>query len=413
MRALPQVHRFPIAVKLAMLVLGLFVFTGIFAPYLANDKPVYLKIGDKTWWPIWSETKMVTDADGNSILCEYEPLQEVSDAYAIWPLVQFKPGKANISGQPYPPPGTVNKGRIHYLGANDVGEDTMAAAIHGARISLQVGFASATLLLFIGLLFGVLAAYVGNDSIRLNIPQILIIAISLPVGWFYAFQVRQYTLADAIGTHFGLFLWELILSMLLFAAILALALYFCIKVLKRLKLPRYHIPFDKLVGRFMDFFSSLPRLIILVSITAIAEPSMYTIVLVIGFTGWVSVARYTRAEILKLKYSDFMSACKVMAMSHSRIVLHHLLPNAMGPALVSFTFGVAGAILAEAALSYLGIGIPQNVVTWGKLLAEAKYNFNAWWLIWVPGGLIFVVLLSLNTTGEYFRKRVNPALQES
>ena len=403
----------PITISLSILVLGLFALTGIFAPYLANDKPIYLKVGSESYWPIWSGLKTIPQSDGSVIRCEYEYLNGIEGIEAVWPLVPFAPGKANITGMGYPPPGTVTGGRTHFLGANEVGEDTLAGIIHGAQISLKVGFASAVLLLLIGLAFGILAGYFGNDLIRLNALQIIVISCSFPLAWFYGFQTRQYNLADALANHFGLFLIELIFSVLIFIGFITASIYLGSRFLVRARWKRYALPFDSLVGRFMEFFSSLPTLILLVSITTIAKPSMHLIILIIGFTSWVSVARYTRAEILKLRHSDFMNNCKLTGMSHTRIVVKHLLPNAMGPALVAFTFGVAGAILAEAALSYLGIGIPHNVVTWGKLLAEARSNFDAWWLIWTPGALIFVVLLSLNTLGEYFRKRINPALLES
>lgn len=413
MRMLRTISSSPLAVRLSLLILSLFVLVGSLAPFIANDKPIFLKVGTEKYWPIWSDLNTVSGPNGDVLRCEYEYLKDVKEIELVWPLIPFAPGKANISGMGYPPPGTVTNGRTHFLGANNVGEDTLAGVVHGARISLKVGFASAVLLLLIGLAFGVLAGYFGNDMVRLNLFQILLICGSVPVAWFYGFQSRQYTLADTLASHFGLFLIELVLSALLFTGIIALSIYLSSKFLSRMKWKKNAIPFDNLVGRFMEFFSSLPTLILLVSITTLAKPSMYLIILIIGFTSWVSVARYSRAEILKLRHSDFMNNCRLMGMSHARIVVRHLLPNAMGPALVAFTFGVAGAILAEAGLSYLGIGIPNDVVTWGKLLAEAKENFDAWWLIWTPGALIFIVLLSLNTLGEYFRKRINPALRES
>lgn len=413
MKWIQVLKQLPLRVRLSLTVMNVFVLTGLLAPYIANDKPIYLEIGTQSWWPIWEETKTVTDLNGNTISCDYHSLQTLPGIKAVWPPVKFAPGKADITGQSYPPPGSENEGRTHFLGANNIGEDTLAGVVHGARISLQVGFASATILLFIGLLFGVVSGYLGNDMLRLNLLQIILTITTVPLAWFYGFQIRSYVLIEAIRNNFLQFFGQLVLSVLLFSAIVLIAIYINQRFFGKLKLRRYTIPLDNIIGRFMEFFTSLPRLILLVSVAAVAQPSMYTIILIIGFTGWVSVARYTRAEILKLKHSDFLSNCRIMGMTHLRVVVYHLIPNAMGPALVSFTFAVAGAILAEAALSYLNIGIPQGVVTWGKLLAEAKYNFDAWWLIWVPGALIFSVLLSLNTLGEYFRKRVNPALQES
>ena len=123
---------------------------------------------------------------------------------------------------------------------------------------------------------------------------------------------------------------------------------------------------------------------------------------------WIPIARYTRAEVFRIRQTDFIYSCQLSGMSTIRILLAHLLPNVMGPAMIAFTFGVGGAILAESSLSYLGIGIPKDVVTWGKLLSQARGDFGAWWLVWYPGLMIFLLIFSVNTIGEYLKKRLNP-----
>jgi len=130
---------------------------------------------------------------------------------------------------------------------------------------------------------------------------------------------------------------------------------------------------------------------------------------VIGLTGWMDVTRLIRAEILSLKEQDFIKAAKTLGASSSRIIIKHLIPNAIAPVLVSATFGVAGAILVESSLSFLGIGVPPPDASWGNILASSKDNLEiAWWLSFFPGAAIFITILGYNLLGEGIREILDP-----
>jgi peptide/nickel transport system permease protein len=166
---------------------------------------------------------------------------------------------------------------------------------------------------------------------------------------------------------------------------------------------------DSIVMRFCDLMLCFPSMFLILAVIAILEPSIWNVMIVIGLTSWMGVARLVRAEMLSLKNRDFALAARALGASDFRIVWRHLLPNAMGPVLVSATLGVAGAILVESSLSFLGLGVQPPTPTWGSILSEGKnYLERAWWLSLYPGLAILITVLSYNLLGEGLREALNP-----
>jgi peptide/nickel transport system permease protein len=161
--------------------------------------------------------------------------------------------------------------------------------------------------------------------------------------------------------------------------------------------------------RFCDLMLCFPSMFLILAVIAILEPSIWNVMVVIGLTGWMGVARFVRAELMSLKGRDFALAAKVLGASDLRIIWRHLLPNAMGPVLVTATLGIAGAILTESSLSFLGLGVQPPTPTWGSILSEGKnYLERAYWLSLYPGLAILVTVLSYNLLGEGLREALNP-----
>jgi peptide/nickel transport system permease protein len=166
---------------------------------------------------------------------------------------------------------------------------------------------------------------------------------------------------------------------------------------------------DSLIMRFCDLMLCFPSMFLILAVIAILEPSIWNVMIVIGLTGWMGVARFVRAELMSLKGRDFALAAKVLGASDLRIIWRHLLPNAMGPVLVTATLGVAGAILTESSLSFLGLGVQPPTPTWGSILSEGKnYLERAYWLSLYPGLAILITVLSYNLLGEGLREALNP-----
>ena len=171
---------------------------------------------------------------------------------------------------------------------------------------------------------------------------------------------------------------------------------------------------DSLLMRFTDIFLCIPSFLLILMVIAFVGPSILNIMVVIGLTSWTDVARLVRGEILSLKEREFIQAAKVIGMRDARIILRHLLPNALGPVLVVATLGIGGAVLVESALSYLGLGVQPPTPSWGNMLEEGKDHLtDAWWLITFPGLAIFVTVLGYNLLGEGLRDRLDPRLRGS
>ena len=136
--------------------------------------------------------------------------------------------------------------------------------------------------------------------------------------------------------------------------------------------------------------------------------SFYLIMAILGLTGWVGIARLIRGEFLKGRALEYVSAARALGASDLRIILRHVLPNAVAPVLVAMSFGVSGAVLTESGLSFLGIGVPAQIVTWGSILTVAQSNNQAWWLAVFPGAAIFITMIAYNLLGDGLRDALDP-----
>ena len=170
---------------------------------------------------------------------------------------------------------------------------------------------------------------------------------------------------------------------------------------------------DSAIMRLVDIMLCFPSFFLILAVIALLEPSIWNIMIVIGLTSWMGVARLVRAELLTLKQRDYVAAARVLGAADGRIIFRHLLPNALSPVLVSATLGVAGAILTESALSFLGIGVQPPTPSWGNILTAGKDNISvAWWLSLYPGLAILITVLAYNLLGEGLREALDPRLRE-
>lgn len=164
---------------------------------------------------------------------------------------------------------------------------------------------------------------------------------------------------------------------------------------------------DSIIMRFVDIMFCFPAFFLILTVVAILEPSIYNIMAIIGLTSWMGTARLIRAEILSLKEREFIQAEVALGVSHARIIIRHLIPNAIGPVLVSGILGIAGAILLESGLSFLGLGVQPPTPSWGNILIEAKSTLGvAWWITLFPGLAILVTVLGFNLIGEGLKKKI-------
>jgi len=170
---------------------------------------------------------------------------------------------------------------------------------------------------------------------------------------------------------------------------------------------------DSLIMRFVDIMLCFPAFFLILAVIAFLKPSIWNIMIIIGLTSWMGVARLVRAEFLSLRERDFVLAARAIGAKDARIIFRHILPNAISPVLVSATLGVAGAILTESALSFLGIGVQPPTPSWGNMLIAGKQTLGtAWWLSVFPGLAILITVLGYNLLGEGIRDAMDPRIKD-
>ena len=170
---------------------------------------------------------------------------------------------------------------------------------------------------------------------------------------------------------------------------------------------------DSIIMRFADIVLAFPSLIIIITVVSILGPSVWNVMLVIGLLGWPSIARILRGQFLSLRERDFVVASRAIGAPNGQIIARHLLPNALAPIIVAATFGMASAILLEAGLSFLGLGVQPPTASWGNMLSDAQsltvLQSMPW--LWIPPGMmIALAVLSINFIGDGLRDALDPYL---
>ncbi len=169
---------------------------------------------------------------------------------------------------------------------------------------------------------------------------------------------------------------------------------------------------DSLIMRVADIFMAYPFMLLTISVIAVLGSSIFNLILVLGLSDWVTYARTIRGSVLSLKKKEFVEASRAIGTPHRVILFRHILPNVLSPMLVLGTLRVANIIIWESGLSFLGMGVPPPMPTWGRMLAEGRlYITDAWWLVTLPGLAIMVTILSINLLGDGLRDALDPRLR--
>ena len=166
---------------------------------------------------------------------------------------------------------------------------------------------------------------------------------------------------------------------------------------------------DGAAMRVVDLLLSFPRLVLLITVVALFEPSIGLVTLVLGLTGWMGTSRVVRGEVLSVREQPYVAAARSLGFGDGRVLLRHVLPNAVSPVIVSATLGVGHAILAEAALSFLGLGVQPPTPSWGSMVAAGRdVMLDAWWITTFPGLAIVLTVMSFNLVGDGLRDMMDP-----
>ena len=170
---------------------------------------------------------------------------------------------------------------------------------------------------------------------------------------------------------------------------------------------------DAVLMRFVDVVISFPRLVLVITVIALFEPSIFLVIAVLGLTLWPSTARLVRGDVLSLREREFVQAAHALGIPSGRIVGRHLVPNALGPVIVAATLGIGNTILLEAALSFLGLGVQPPLASWGAMVADGRdHLIEGWWIATFPGLAIVVTVVAFNLVGDALRDALDPRLRE-
>jgi peptide/nickel transport system permease protein len=302
---------------------------GMSADFIANEKPYYCVINGKSYFPVFTGVGVDLGIATWPPELSNVTWRELKYQKVIWPPIPYYP--ANLDKRntdfvsPFSPQKVPSTRWKHFLGTDGLGRDVLAGMIHGTRIAMLVGVISMSVALIIGLFFGAMAGYYGDNKLKTTRLGIALNLIFLFFAFYYAFGVRSYVLGDALATSFFRFLLQLIFSLVLFIVIMAIPNFVTRQLKKHSKGgDEISIPVDIIVSRIIEIIQSVPSFLLILSIVAIVEkPSIYIVMVIIGFTSWTSIARYVRGELLRVRSLEYIEAAQALGFPEWRIILRH------------------------------------------------------------------------------------------
>ncbi|MBX7202918.1 MAG: ABC transporter permease [Bacteroidia bacterium] len=408
------------------ILLLLLLFVGVFASVLATDLPWYVRYKNQVWFPAFSaitqpyRTETIQHPNGTPEVLQFDiidwkslPAESIVMAPVPWAPDEPDPLNRDYTGPFDEQKFNFSAGNVismpwryrHWLGTDAMGNDLLAGLIHGAGVSLLIGLAAMLLAGFTGVFLGAVSAYFGNQGLSLSRSQQLLFVPALGLGLFWAFVARSYNLSDAFATGYLSTIFSVLLSVCIMFLCIAFAcfagrIFHFIPAMKKAK----PIPLDSMVQVMSEIFQSIPRLVLIVSLAAIFhQKSIGMVIAIIGMMSWPPIYRYCRAEMLRVRELSFIEAARAYGLPEWRILFRHALPHTLAPVTTELAFLAGASIIAESSLSFLGIGLPDHVVTWGSLLSSGRQQFDAWWMVVFPGLAIFITVLCFNILAERIR----------
>ncbi len=395
------------------------IAVALLAPVLANDKPLICNYKNTWMFPAFSfKNKCVVS---NHELINYDMGKEwklIHADFILFSPCSYSPNTIDAENAPRKSPFDEQvityKGQEtcaipfkfrHWLGTTQNGNDVLSCIIHGTSIAISIGIFSMLIAAIIGICLGASAGYFENTGLKIGYIQAVFLALSIFLIYFYGCVVNGEKLATAFNRGGAWLIIGLLgfiyLLFKMIVAIVRIGRYFDRKFQTEQKL---NFPIDTVVSRTIEVLNSIPSLLLIIAVSAIAKPSYGLLILIIGLLSWPGIARLARAEFLKVKRLDYVTSCKAIGMENKHIILKHILPNTLPILLVPVVFGMGAAVLAEASLSFIGIGVPVNSASWGSLLNEGRDHFSSWWLVVFPGLCIFTLILIYNTIATHLAK---------
>jgi peptide/nickel transport system permease protein len=393
------------------IILATLFFVCVFGDFLANQRPIFAQLAGKNYFP--AVRGLAVDA---GFLNFQEPFllenwREISFSAVVRAPIPYSAQNLDLKNSNCRSPldfqDVSSRRWRHWLGTDSQGRDVAAGLIRGTRVAILVGVLSIFLATILGVFLGSLAGFFGDNKFETSRIRLIINILATFGATFWGIIARSFWLTSASA-------W---LESLAIIGVIFTSAFLISNSFERLRFSwlnkKITLPIDLIIMRLAEVFNGIPRLILFFAVAAIVQkPSIWVIILMIGTFGWTGIARIIRVEMLRIRELGYIQNARLLGLKNWKIIWRHALPNALPPLIVSIVFSIGGAILLEASLSFLGIGVPLNQVTWGSILNEGRSHFEAPWLVFFPGVLLFLTNLGFNLIGIAIQKQLNRRLDD-
>ncbi|HPK08943.1 MAG TPA: ABC transporter permease [Saprospiraceae bacterium] len=359
--------------------LGMVLVMAIFGNMIANDKPIISTEDGVLRFPVFNSN--------------YQPGSKVVEH--VNPIIPFSYNTIDKNVTRSLPPLSRNQdGKLHIMGTDNIGRDVFAGIIRGALIVIKIAGLSVFISFVLGSFIGMCMAYYGNESIKLGALSLFFL-LSGMVSWIY-WWCNYFIFSSTIsGIKFGIGL--------LFIVFVTL---FGIVVSLRVEKNKWNIPLDNLGMKIVEIIRSLPGFFfILFTLILFGQGSWFVMVFLLVFMVSPAFIRHARANTLAVIRENYIESGRAIGITDLKLILRHIFPNILGDLGIIALLAFIECVMMEAALSFLGLGLPVDEMSWGKILAESRSDIRSWWLVIFPGLCLFFLVWSLNYLVNYLRKK--------
>ncbi|MBK8698848.1 MAG: ABC transporter permease [Saprospiraceae bacterium] len=363
-------------------VIALYAFIGVFNSLIANHHPLMASSNEGVTFPAFRDF-----ASDLGLIRNNRMEQRTAFDWALYPPIRYAANYIDIPNAGFKSPGDCTPGSGHFFGTDQLGRDIGAGMVRGCYTSLRIGIFGTLLSGILGLFIGICMGYFEDKGLSMNVLQSIMLISSLFLGVFYLFF-------PLISDRF--------LNVLLVLVFLGVAfLTLCNLSIAGWK--KFQFPLDSMVMRLIELRRSVPSLIfVLILFPLFSRPDINNVILIITLLGWTGFARHARAETLSVKQRDFVQGSRIMGAKFFYIAIRHILPNIGHTILILAAMNFASNILLESTLSFLGMGLPPEEVSWGSQLSDARKNYFAWWSVLFPGMTLFILVYTINRLADNF-----------
>lgn len=378
-------------VKMAWGYLGMVLAVALLGPLVANERPYRCVLDGVVYYPLFSG---ISEAALSVRHPRHSPVRfHETNFDAVWRApIPYSPSTIDLRGGIYRAPGApcgISGIARHWLGTDSLGRDVTAGMVRGCRISLLIGLGAMLLAMLVAVPLGAISAYAGNRGMRIRLGRFILLMALLATGCVVVYAPINR------GWFWFFFVLAGMAAVFLFA--------------DRRPAGRWAItlPMDRLIMGMISVVDGFPGLfLVLLTMALLPVKGWLAVLVVIALIRWPALARYVRAEVLKIKSTPYIQAATLLNLPNRHILWRHIVPYALRPVWINFIFGVASAIVTESSLSFLGIGLAADELNWGRLLAQSRNHFEAWWLVVFPGGAIALTLIALHVIAEAWARNL-------